>query len=106
MDVYAPLLTLALLVISLAAGSALVALAAARESRLPLAHRCQRLGRAGALAGLAMLAAALASHLLVGHTPGTDRAMAAASFAGEHPMPVALAALAALILWRLRWPRR
>ena len=90
-DVYSPALALAL-----ALGSAaLVGLVAGRARRN---QRWLALARVGALLTIVTATAALASHLALGHTPGTERSLGWAGFIEEHPMALVILAGALVVL--------
>ena len=95
-DVYSPVLAASL---AFVVGTVLC-LVSERVSR---SSHLRRLSVVGACLSLASVVLALASHVALGHAPGTDTALAPAAFVAEHPMAVVvLLSAGALLVFSLR----
>ena len=104
MDLYSLALGLALVALAVAVLAALSARIGLGKTKAAAMTWAVRLTRLGALASLLFVAFSLLFHLLTGHRPGTPQAMGAAEFVLEHPSFVAVAVIAALVLWWSRGP--
>lgn len=97
MDVYSPVLGVALACSGLSVAAAILSRAIGRDA--VLADKWGRISRL--LVGLSLIAAAVAavSHVLYGHPPGTPDGMELADFIYGHPALLGVGVLAALGIW-------
>lgn len=94
-DPYAPLLMAAIVLSAVATGLALAARFGWRTR--------PRLGCAAAALAIAMALGALAGHVVLGHRPGSDAALAPVPFVLVHPAPFIVVAIAAVALLLSRY---